>query len=388
MRILGISNYYPPHHEGGYEISVAQTLEHQRARGHQVRVLCGDRGGSGEGFDQSGISRSLHYLNYSSGSSLDKHRVERYNYALTQKSIRDFAPDLVYIGSQKALSLAPALAVQDLKVPHIFDIGDIWLKSYLGSGLKSRFYRKIKATLPFTVGGKVVPQPAIVPSVWLKDRLWFDYKVEDVHVVPRGVALAPFRDKEPSSPPAWLFAGRIEPRKGLHLVIEALREIRRTEPEFAFKLDIYGSEDPAYTQDCRRMICEFHLEDCFSFQGRRADMQDVWPQYDVLLMPTLAEEAFGRVIIEAMANGLPVLATGSWGPAEIISDKQDGWLFEPHKEGDLASLLQAITQLPASRLKELGTAARSTVESRYEIALVQKQIDYILDKLMNKNNKG
>ncbi|MEF3695246.1 MAG: glycosyltransferase family 4 protein, partial [Candidatus Cloacimonadota bacterium] len=300
MRILGISNFYPPHHEGGYEISVAQSLEHQKARGHQVRILCGNRGQTAAGFDSEGICRDLHYIDYLSGSFLDKHRVERHNYALTCRTIRDFAPDLVYIGSQKALSIAPCLAVQDLRVPHIFDIGDIWLKNYLSTGLKTRLFQAVKTMLPFTVGGKIIPEPAIVPSTWLQERLRFEYGVSDVHVVPRGVPLPPHRQHQPGNPPRWLFAGRIEPRKGLHLVIEALRDIRKTEPDFAFRLDIYGSEDPAYTQTCRRLISQYHLEDCFSFKGRKTDMQDIWADYDLLLMPTLAEEVFGRVIIEAM----------------------------------------------------------------------------------------
>ncbi|HOH46469.1 MAG TPA: glycosyltransferase family 4 protein [Candidatus Cloacimonadota bacterium] len=388
MKILGISNFYPPHHEGGYEISVAQTLEHQKARGHQVRVLCGNRESTSDAFDADGISRSLRYLDYEKGNALAKHRVERFNYALTQKTIRDFGPDLVYLGSQKALSLAPSLAVQDLKVPHIFDIGDIWLRSFQGSGLKSRIFRKAKALLPFTVGGVVVPEPAIVPSIWLKDRLFFDYGVSDVHVVPRGVSLPSLSEKTLSLPPAWLLAGRIEPRKGLHLVIEALRELRISEPGFPFKLDIYGPEDPVYAEKCRRMIREYGLKDSFCFLGRKGSMQEIWADYDLLLMPTLAEEAFGRVIIEAMACGLPVLATGAWGPAEIITPDQDGWLFDPHKEGDLAAKIRQIHSLPASRLREFSSAARHTVESRYEISLVQNQIDFILDNLMKKHNKG
>ncbi|MEF3694958.1 MAG: glycosyltransferase, partial [Candidatus Cloacimonadota bacterium] len=89
-----------------------------------------------------------------------------------------------------------------------------------------------------------------------------------------------------------------------------------------------------------------------------------------------------------MASGLPVLATGKWGPTEIITNDQDGWLFDPGKPGDLAAHIHRIQQLPASRLLELGSAARATVESRYEISLVQNQIDIILDKLMKKKNKG
>lgn len=392
MKILCLSNFYPPYHEGGYEISVAQSIDFLSRSGFDTCVLCGDRGTESAPeskfrAESGAINRLLHYIDYHNASFSNKHQVELYNYRCTLQAIRDWHPDLIYIGNMKAVSIAPVLAAQKSGLPHVFDLGDIWLKTYLRPDLKSRCFRLLKALLPFTVGGKISLDPVIVPSQWMKTRLEQEYRSREVYVVPRGVELPSKYKQEETRPSKYIFSGRIEPLKGLHLLIQAWGKILQHNPSLDFHLDVYGDEDPVYIKECHSEIARLGLSGHIEFKGRVRSMQDIWQQYDVLLMPTLAEEAFGRVIIEAMANGLPVLATNAWGPAEIIRDGQSGWLFDPHEPDSLVQKLLLIGRMEPADFAARCLAARQLVETEYEISLVQNQTKNILENLYMKAQK-
>ncbi|MDD4310437.1 MAG: hypothetical protein PHO32_08660, partial [Candidatus Cloacimonetes bacterium] len=168
MRILCISNYYPPYFEGGYEISVKESMDYLAEMGHEIFILCGSKGVANPSLNWEYIPRepvrTLKYINYQHSSFMDKHKVEVFNYKATIKALKQLCPDLVYFGNMKAISIAPVIAAQNLKIPRIFDVGDIWLRIYTSPSLKSRLFRFLKRILPFTVGGDIHLDPVIIVS--------------------------------------------------------------------------------------------------------------------------------------------------------------------------------------------------------------------------------
>lgn len=383
MKILCISNYYPPFFEGGYEISVQESMDYLETRGHQVFVLCGSKGSilpqdRALHFAEEPVQRKLRYIDYHHPSFLDKHKAELHNYLLTAKAIKALKPDLVYFGNQKAISIAPALAVQKLNIPHIYDIGDDWLKTYAANSLKKKIFQRLKCLLPFFVGGKVMLDPVIVPSRWMASELRALYGSRKVHVIPRAIALPPENTRELLPPLRFVFAGRIEPLKGLDILINAARMLHSDYPDFS--VDIYGEEYP-HSADTSRALIERHgLKAHFNFRGKSQNMQRIFPQYDIMIMPTLARETFGRVIIEAMASGLIVIATNAFGPAEIIEHQVDSLLFERANPAALAACIKQILSTPLIELELMRKAARKKVAEHYEISLVKKSIEIILER--------
>jgi glycosyltransferase involved in cell wall biosynthesis len=86
----------------------------------------------------------------------------------------------------------------------------------------------------------------------------------------------------------------------------------------------------------------------------------------MLLVPSLWQEPFGLVIAEAMARGLPVIASDVGGPAEIITHEVDGLLVTP---GDEQALVSAITSLleDGDSGRRLSEAAQATVRQRFTV---------------------
>jgi len=114
-------------------------------------------------------------------------------------------------------------------------------------------------------------------------------------------------------------------------------------------------------------------------------MADILPIYDVMLMPTLMREPFGRVIIEAMAAGLIVIASNAYGPAEIIDHGTDSLLFERANPKALAECINTLMDYPDAKLESMRLAAYQKVSTKYELSLVKKRIEEIMEQIVNQS---
>lgn len=126
MRILVISNLYPPHYIGGYELACRDVAEALRKRGHEIKVLTSTYGLP---FDEqdTDVHRILRLYGdfYSSPEKpISKKVFEAFNYFTTNDLLLSFNPDVVYAWSLSNISLAPVVAAEEMGfkvVHHIFD---------------------------------------------------------------------------------------------------------------------------------------------------------------------------------------------------------------------------------------------------------------------------
>ena len=158
--------------------------------------------------------------------------------------------------------------------------------------------------------------------------------------------------------------GQITPWKGQLDAVRAVARMRSSgrdmhllivgEAKFVSSATRY--DNLAYHAELQRVIAAEGLLDRVHLLGERADVPAIMGSLDVLLVPSW-EEPFGRVVVEAMAMGLPVLATRVGGPAEIIHDGVDGILLPPLKPEMWAETLSRMMTSEAVRTR-LGAAAR------------------------------
>jgi glycosyltransferase involved in cell wall biosynthesis len=157
--------------------------------------------------------------------------------------------------------------------------------------------------------------------------------------------------------------GQITPWKGQREAVEALARLRREHAEAhllivgeaKFVSDATRYDNRTYYAELERAIAAHELEDRVHLLGERADVPAIMGALDALLVPSW-EEPFGRVVIEAMALGLPVVATSVGGPAEIISDDVDGILLAPRDPERWAGAIVGLADSRALR-RRLGDAA-------------------------------
>ncbi len=99
----------------------------------------------------------------------------------------------------------------------------------------------------------------------------------------------------------------------------------------------------------------------------QAKVERVFPEFDIALHYSLRPEPFGRVIVEAMGCGIPVVAANEGGPVEILGSgsgtrREAGWLAEPRKPAALAEVLREALRLPEAELSSIGQAGRRRAE--------------------------
>jgi len=374
MKILVISNYYPPYYIGGYELACYDTVQYLKKCGHDVYVLTGNY--KNESIEFQTIYRKLKYINYQKPSVFDKHRVEVYNYDLTQKIIKGIKPDLVYFWSLRLVSLSPALAVQKLNIKKVFEIGDLWMKGYYHTSIFSKLKRGIKNFLPFMVGSLIDFSPAICVSKWIEKEMKNKYFAKETYVIPNGVKICEKNKKLLNKKIRYIFCGRIDYTKGLDLALKALSNLKdRGFDNFVFH--IYGEGRDSYIDKCKKITKALNLTKEVKFCGKKDDMKKYYKHYDVLLMPTRMREPFGLVIIEAMQAGVVVIATNAYGPAEIIQDEKDGLLFKSEDVNDLTNTIQKL-QKNTVLYNNLRDAAFLKVFEKFNLLNVKQEVENIL----------
>jgi glycosyltransferase involved in cell wall biosynthesis len=167
--------------------------------------------------------------------------------------------------------------------------------------------------------------------------------------------------------------GNIQPWKGQRVLLEALVELRATHPR-AVALIVGGAHRSGrgYADELRQFVTANGLEKNVVFTGARKDVGDLMSAMDVVTHTSVRGEPFGRVIIEGMCVGRPVVATRAGGVPEFVADGRNGLLVPA---GDAAALAQVLRRLfDDAELRE--RLSRGALESVRDFA-VEHHVDEI-----------
>lgn len=146
---------------------------------------------------------------------------------------------------------------------------------------------------------------------------------------------------EPTDQAGWIrpvivSAGRLAEAKNYPLLIDALVRLRASVPA---RLFILGAGE--LESELRALVRSRHLDDAVVFGGFQRNPWKYMARADVFVL-TSHYEGFGNVLVEAMACGVPVIATSSPGTREIISDGVDGLLVDRHDAGEVAAAIERV----------------------------------------------
>ena len=166
--------------------------------------------------------------------------------------------------------------------------------------------------------------------------------------------------------------GQISPHKGHDDAIEAARQLGSN-----FRLVVAGEGEKAYVDSLKRKATGLTLE----FQGFAAVPQ-LFQEIDILIVPSW-EEPFGIVLLEAMAAGIPVIATASGGTQEIISSPTEGVLIPARDPSVLANAIKLLTSDTERRLAIVRNA-RARVEADFDIRAVVPKIEDVYQRAIGK----
>lgn len=180
------------------------------------------------------------------------------------------------------------------------------------------------------------------------------------------------------SPLKMLFVGRLDKNKRPEKFIALAAGLTKKLPEVSLKYQIAG--DGELKQKLKIMAQNLNLTaDKVEFLGMRSDMSAVYRQADVLIS-TSVREGTSNAILEAMAHGLPVIASNAGGTPDIVSESR-GFLVKPDDEKDLFAVASKLVSDRDLRVK-LGSNAREYVYRNHSISSLEKQLSDVYKKLI------
>jgi glycosyltransferase involved in cell wall biosynthesis len=369
MRILQISNLYPPYWIGGYEQIAEWVAGGLRERGHVVDVLTG-RGAAFEGrpeihgeldLDLAAVTEMSagEGIRFPTGLSygLRRHVFSPANLGAALRAIDRLSPDLVSFWNPAFISFAPLLAARRRRIPAVVHLSDVAANVFRNPHPPA-FPRPFRAFARSAVDALLRwarPDRFVVPSVFLKERAFGEgIPKSRTEVLPWPVEPAVGRTQAPARDGAvsrLLFVGAVIPEKGPDVLIEALRQATTSRP--GVSLTLVGEGPAGYVASLHRAAVGLPVR----FSGRldRSAVIDAYRSHDVLTFPSTWEEPYAVVPLEAMSMGLAVIATRTGGTPEAVRDGDTGLLVP---SGDPRALAQAILRLAADPAFARALAAR------------------------------
>lgn len=210
---------------------------------------------------------------------------------------------------------------------------------------------------------------------------------EQFRVIFSGIDLSPYeaararraatREALGIVPDQWLVGGvgRLEPVKGFPYFVEAALAMAQTDANLRFVLAGDGSQSAALRTQAAP------LGDRFQFLGRRADVPDLMAAFDVLLVPSI-NEGMGRVILEAGAAGIPVVAAAVGGIPDVVEDGVTGLLTPPRDAAAMAAATLRLLHDDALR-QRLGQQALAKVVPHYSLEAMVARIEALYEEVLH-----
>ena len=400
MKVLVLSNFYPPHFIGGYELGCSDVVEALNNRGYDVRVLT-----STHGVDKAQQSERVYRwletdlaLNLD-GSSLDLVKLlrkESTNQRAFARVCEDFSPDVLYVWNATHISISIALKAHRLGMPVCYFISDHWLSEWENDALYSlnrraprKLYRRmvwksltssLKAVGLLSSASLNLANAQFASRFLKEEALRAKRPVLGAEVIHWGIDVNRFRSSDTTrNSNRLLYVGQLTQLKGIETAVRALKLIVERRCNRSTTLTIVGGPD--YENRIHRLVSSLGLEDNVRFTGLvpRDQLPSVYEEHDILLFPSVWAEPFSLTVLEAMSSGLAIVGTTTGGSREVLRNEDNALTFPKEDAGACAE--QVIRLLQDRELRErLRRNGRRTVEDRFRLDQMIDKIDVALKK--------
>lgn len=307
-----------------------------------------------------------HSVGASSGAAAKAVSTLRTTRALA-RTLRDLRVDVVYTHSAKA-HVYGGLAGRLARIPVVAHAHDV-----VGSDGSSR----ANALLLRAALG-VLPRSVIANSRTTAASL--GRAVRAAAVIGCPVAVPETAPDRVGTQPTIGMVGRITPWKGQDVVLRAFAAARSAGLGTDARLRLVGAplfgSDDAYERSLRRLAADLGIDDVVDFRGHRDDVAAEIAACDVVVHASTRPEPFGQVVVEAMALGRAVIAADAGGPAEIVTDGEDGVLVPPSDVDALASAMARLLTDQEARGRLAGNGRRSA--ARYALPRITGRVEDVL----------
>jgi glycosyltransferase involved in cell wall biosynthesis len=357
MRILFINSIQM---FGGGEVWMLRTLRALQQRGHRVWLCCRPETELAKRAVAQGVPVKLLAFR----GDFDPFTIARLAWFMKQERI-----EVVLTNMDKELRLGGVAA-------KIARVRAVIPRRGIDYPLKNRWRYRFAYNVLAT---RIIANSEATKQALLRNAPWLD--PERIEVIYNGIDMQPFLQPSrrclrtewgvPQEAPLLGFAGQLDKRKGIDVLLKAFARVHRQIPQARLVLVGRGPLQEMIESEVRRQ----NWGSAVLLPGFIDDVVAVMQAIDILLLPSFWE-GFGIVLIEAMAAGKPAISANTSSMPEIIVDGQTGYLAPVGDAKGLADRAIALLQNPALR-ELLGRAGRERVA---ELFTIERMIDK-LEKL-------
>lgn len=435
MKILIITNIFPPHHAGTYEFRCEKVAAELRKRGHAVLVLTSNHGLKTEQRDKE-IERRLR-LNGVYGHPLrtqfnEMKELELHNNQVLRETAASFKPDILYVWSLHGLSKSLIFTLHQLGIPHAYDVADYWISNELNNDPWLSWWNRPKLSLAqsamrsaMELSGQRDKLDEEIPtrdniatkrlshiydsetdrteaqagsiqtfrfehicfaSTVIRDAaIQAGYHIPRPKVIHPGVAYDRFHaELRPPEVPATriLVVGKLHKESGVMTVMEAFKHIFESDPKNT--LTICGTGEMDYVAQLKSFATRHSLPVVFdSSLDQAAELPKIYRSHDLYIHSVEWPEPYSVLPLEAMAAGMMVLSTGYGGTGELMQHGVNALLYSAGNVLDLAQRIQYLQKEPAVRL-QLASKGQSEVKEFHSFEKVLSRTEeYLLEAAKN-----
>ncbi len=405
MKLLVITDSYPPHHSGGYEIRCKDVLDHLMLRSHDVEIITTMIVG-GPKNESKEIFRQFHTVDVST-PLLQRVYYDYKDIKFLRQRINSFQPDIIYLWHVVNFTRAIFPYLSDTNIPIVYDEG--------GNGLILAFknhgfwYSMIERKSNFPIRNKIKKILAIVVSrlsgnlikmnwVWPVINAYFNSNsvLEDakksgvplnlMKTIHSGIDISrfPFQSRDACQTPVRIIVpGRIERSKGMRdaiLLVQSL--IRNNIPTKCTIVGKIGSK--IYYDELCRLVSDFGLNHSIEFLPMldQTALAKLYQKSDICFFPSYRKYGLSRIPLEAMSSGCLVLSYGNEGSNEIILSNETGFIIPDENIDSVLSIIDNLIREP-DQFKRIIESARLTIEKTYSM---ERYIDSVEDFLFESAN--
>ena len=389
--VLMISNLYPPHVIGGYEIAAYDIASCLRERGLRVIVLTSDHESSQIEEPDSSVIRSLRLSGFWGErvplKPWEKKSIYNHNSLILTRLINELRPRLIYIWNITYLGLSVLEVIETSSVPALHHIMGYDLLNELrpsgnsfGRYLKDRFLGRPRIT------ERLLPKNAI----FISDYVLRQYRNGGItplrsYVTHPGITCSDISVKHSyayeHSTIKFVFLGQVTEHKGALRLVETLEAMAVAYAKKNFVLTLLGT---ASTD----LIMKFssYRNICIDYKGfqERASIYSELSSYDIAFFPSLWDEPFGIAQLELMAAGLPLCSSGQGGSSEPLIHGVNALIYDPFSTKSIRTTVDRIINSTSAYRANLGSNARKTVCDRFDKQNLADQVfSIITDTMLN-----
>jgi glycogen(starch) synthase len=409
MRILFISNLYPPYEIGGMEQLCQEIVNALRARGHTCHVLTSRHGVRGRTPGEPEVTRVLH-------PEADMHHYrpldfyvrrpwqERANRQALRATLDAFEPGVLFIWGMWNLSGDVAhWAEQWMRAQIAYYVASYWPmdadahQAYWQQQARRPWVRALMAPARSRALRLLAWERASHPLALKHVACVSEYvlcRLTEAGALPNGgrviyngIDPRPFLEAAAARTPRsdglhLVYTGGVVAHKGVHTAVEALGLLRQSGEADGIHLTLVGGGHPDYVAQLRRRVEELTLAQHVTFRGRvpRNEIPAILAEHEVFLFPSIWEEPIARTVMEAMAAGLAVVGTSVGGQAEMLKEGVNALIFPADDAAYLAGCILRLRSDPGACAR-LAAAGRRMVLERFTLERMADEMEGWLSTL-------